>query len=231
MKNKLLGFFLLIIVILCALLWRSCNDAQRANATANAYFAANDTLNKKLNDKGQEVTQTRLMLTDYNSIKNELHVSDSTVRKLQAIIDNHTLTATVFNTSSHNKGGSNTIVGNGSIITKHDTLFIYPSYSTIWEGKWSKGSIIATKDSIHRDITMFNEYQIKQSYQPNGDGIKKYIRQRIPVVSITNINPFTTTTALKSYVLSPDKRSRRRAFVLGILGGIAVVMGANSLSK
>lgn len=195
-KERAFGYLLLLVAILSALLLRTCNKASDAQSNADAYRAANDTLHKTIDERGREVTETRLMLVDYNSIKHELHTADSTVRKLQALVDKNTIGATVLNTTTHDAGTTHTTVSNSTIVTRHDTVFVYPTYSTTWAERWSNGSITANKDSVHRDVRMINEYDIKQSYQRNGDGLSSYFRQRVPVVQVTNLNPFTTTPAL-----------------------------------
>lgn len=229
--EKLFSFALVALAILFVLQWRTCNRMHEAELTNTAYEASNDSLHKEVNQKGQEITSTQLILADYNTLKNKLHVSDSTVKKLQQLITKKTISATVLNTNTTDNGTTSTTTIKTEIELRHDTVFVYPTYQSKWSERWSTGTITASKDSVSRSITLYNEYQINQSYERTGKGIGKYFKQRTPMVEVTNINPYTTTTALKSYALAPDKRSKKRAFVAGILLGVAGMMGINQLNK
>lgn len=222
----------LLVAILGILLVRTCNKASEAVANAKMYESANDTLTRRYNERGEEITTTKLiMATNADEFKHNLHIKDSTIKKLQELVDKHTITATVLNTTTHEHGTTGTTITKTETVLKHDTVFVYPTYSSTWSERWSNGTITASKDSISRNISMLNEYDIKQSYERNGTGLGKYFKQRVPTVEVTNKNPFTTTTALKSYTLAPDKKTKRRAFIVGIIMGAGAMIGMNYLNK
>lgn len=225
MRDKVINILLIALTALIVLCWKMCNKKHDLQTQVETYSAANAGLEKNVNKLGQEVTKTQLMLSDYSTIKKKLQTSDSTVKKLQQFIDKHTLSATVLNTTTHDHGSGHTTVSGGEVVIKHDSTFIYPVYKTQWNERWSNGAITATKDSISRNIFFMNEYDIKQSYQLNGHGLGKYFRQRVPMVEVVNLNPNTKTTALKSYSLQPDKRPKRRAFVIGGAIGAIITYG------
>lgn len=218
--EKVKTIALIILSVMIALLInRSCNQENKIKNTDDTYKASIDSLHKEINSKGEEITKTRLMLTDYEMIKHRMFSADSTIKKLQQIIDKHTLSATVLNNSTHDHGSTTTTITNIQYVPKHDTMWVYPTYKSSWAERWSKGTIIATKDSITRDYTVFNEFAIKQAFERNGKGIKKYFMQRVPTVEVTNKNPMTQTLDLKSFQLEPDKKGKRAAFLIGIISG------------
>lgn len=225
MRDKFVNILLIAITIISVLFYRTCNKKDELDARIKSYQAANDGLNQNINKLGQQVTTTQLIVSDYGDIKHKLRLSDSTVKKLQQIIDKHTLSATVLNTTTRDKGVSQTNVLHSEIVIHHDTIFVYPTYKSKWKEKWSEGEIIATKDSITRNVMFLNEYDIKQSYQRSGSGMSKYFKQRVPMIQVVNINPNTITTDLKSYSLQPDKRPKIRAFMIGGFICAAIIYG------
>lgn len=231
-KETILNYVLVgVAIVMSLLLFKTCNKKDEYKTITDNYEASIDSLHKKINSQGQEITSTRLILSDYDIIKNKLHTADSTVKKLQQIIDKHTLSATVLNNQTKDKGTSSTTITKTETIIKNDTIYIYPTYSSNWNERWSKGIITASKDSITREIILFNEFEIKQSYQRQGDGIGKYFRKRVPMIEVTNKNPNTQTTALKSFALQPDKKAKKRAFIAGIIIGVAGVYGVSQITK
>jgi len=167
-KIKTIALIVLSAAIVL-LLNRSCNQSSKIKNTDDTYKASIDSLHKEINSKGQEITRTRLMLTDYDMIKHRMQSADSTIKKLQQIIDRHTLSATVLNNATHDHGSSTTTVTHTEYVTKHDSVFVFPTYKSSWAEKWSKGTITANKDSIIRDYTVFNEFAIKQAFERKGN--------------------------------------------------------------
>lgn len=230
MRDKVINILLIALVVIAVLFWQMCKKKDNLQTQVQTYSAANAGMQKDINKLGQEVTKTKLIVSDYDIIKHKLESSDSTVNKLQQIIDKHTISATVLNTTTHDHGSSSTtITGHGDAVVRHDSVFIYPMYKSQWKERWSEGTITANKDSISRSVFFFNEYDIKQSYQLDGHGLGKYFRQRVPTVEVVNINPNTKTSDLKSYSLQPDKKPKRRAFVIGGAIGAAILYGITHL--
>lgn len=206
------------LLIICFFWNRSCTQLEKAETQNTNYVQANDSMKHKINDLGQEITSTAVVLGDYNVLKNKLHSSDSTIKKLQALIDKHTMSATILNSKTTDKGTTHTTITGTEKVIKHDSIFIYPTYESSWTERWSIGHVKANKDSITREVTLFNEYDIKQSYKKQ-DGFWGNFKARQPVVEVTNLNPMTKTTALKSFVLAPDKKHKGRTLITGIVIG------------
>ncbi len=98
--------------------------------------------------------------------------------------------------------------------------YVYPEYKTSWSDQWSKGDIRATKDSIFRNFTVFNSFDITTSKQ--GGLFKK----ESVLLSITNNNPHTETQQARSWVIETKPN---RGFwitagaVLGIAGTVLIL--------
>lgn len=221
---------LIVLAIVLFLYSRSCNRADENQDEAEAYAQSLDSLRKIINAQGEEITATNVILADYNTIKFKLKTADSTVKKLQKIIDKHTTSATVLNTQTSINGTSGTTINKADTVYKDSLIYIYPVYETIWGEKWSRGKIVASKDSISRNIVSYDEYNIKQSYKKQ-PGLKGFLKPRILEVEVTNKNPNTETTALKSFALEPDKKTRKRAFIAGIVAGAAIYYAGNKIMQ
>lgn len=79
-KEQIKNWIMIILVIIATiLLLKTCNIKHEEKTTERAYLSAIDSLHKQINKKGEEITSTRLILSDYNIIKNKLHTSDSTI--------------------------------------------------------------------------------------------------------------------------------------------------------
>lgn len=214
-KNNIKSYIIIALLICAMLLFnRSCNKSQEVDGIKTANESAMDSMHKKINEQWQEITTTKLIVADYKTIKNKLFSSDSTIKKLQAIIDKHTISATILNNQTNDKGTTATT------IIKWETIdsLVYPVYETTWNEQWSKGKITASNDSIHREVTLFNEFAIKQSYEKQ-KGLKGFLKPRVAQIEITNKNPMTITTAVKSFSVEPDKNHRGRVLITGIVIG------------
>jgi hypothetical protein len=187
------------------------------------YNASQDSLHKKINKDGTETSSTALL---YGSIENlkKLHASDSSaLGKLQKLVDKLTISATILSTSTSGTTSSSTVIAaRDTVRSKKDSLiYVYPEYTLKRDSsKWEDISAFANKDSFVVHYSIFNEYAFKQDWQKQGTGIKKILSQRIPIVSVTNLNPHTQTRELQSFSVKPKKHSRLKHFVMGGMVGV-----------
>ena len=97
------------------------------------------------------------------------------------------------------------------VYQKNDTL---PTYKTEWNDSNSTGKIIATKDSIFRNILIRNKFYIKQEWQG------KFWQRKTLFTSVKNLNPNTTTTELQTFVKQPKKHHPLVIFGSVVLVGV-----------
>ncbi len=93
-----------------------------------------------------------------------------------------------------------TLLAQGSLGTP-DTVKIYPEYkSSITLGKWVLAKIIANKDSISLTQTIENEYTLVLGREPiKGTGFLGLGKDYKPFAEVTNLNPYSKTSTLRSY--------------------------------
>lgn len=214
-SNKL--YFITVACLLLLLgvtiyLWRS--SANEATEKENLEVAKDDTLHKIRNSLGQEVSYTSLLQASNTKVLLKLQSKDSTITTLQAevkankkklstsgsITDLYTITKGKFTGKTDSvKTKDSTKVGN--------IVYLYPEYkSHIIKDKWITADIIANRDSTTFSPMITNQFSILIS----GD-------TKNPIVQVTDLNPYTSTTALRSFQLI--NTLRQKSWGIGIQVG------------
>jgi len=210
-----------LIIFLCFIgMYNSCNENKEKQNLLNS---VNDTLTKTINKHGQEKASTDLLLSTYKDFK-AMHVADSSaIGKLQKLVDRLTISATYLSNVTDNSfvASTQTILSGDTVIIDSIT-YVYPEYKTNYTNKWERFNIKANKDSFAIDYKVFNEFNLKQEWKPNG-----LFKRKTPEVSILNLNPNTETNELKTFSVKEDKSNRLRDFLLGVLTSAIVIQGAN----
>ena len=227
---KLYNFILTIICIFLAIfLFRSCKENEE---NIELFNASQDTLRQSRNELNQQVTKITIMQGQVKDLKRLNSSKDSTLKKLQALVDRKTNSATVIGTVTHNSGSSGTVITFETPIHTHDISFsgkvcpcdslihdtIYPIYSTQWNERWSKGKIIANKDSIIRDVITFNEFSITEKWER-----EKWYKEKKLVLTIVNSNPQTETVELKTFRVTQKKGKKITWFSVGAIAGAVTI--------
>lgn len=219
--------WLLIIVLFALLLLSTCDNIRlrhKSNEKDIDYTAVQDTLHQTRNKLGQQETVTLSLQSDVKTAKEALkYVRDSAGVRLRENINNRTQAAISANTETHSKGSNKTTVKNGDTVYKHDTVLIYPTYTTSFNNRWESGFITANKDSIAHDIKIRNEFDFKIE-EGKWHFFKK---QDETTVTMRNLNPFTETRELKSFVVAPKPSYRGYYF----LGGVIVAIVTQNLIR
>ena len=126
----------------------------------------------------------------------------------------------------------NTIASVTQTIIQHDTItkngvkYVYPEYRDSILNKWEDFKISANKESFHLQYKVFNEFEIKQSWQRNG-----FFKHKTPIAEVTNLNPHTQTIEYKTFTLAESKGNRLRDFLFGIMASTIAIQGANLTMK
>lgn len=218
--NRIVNISLIaIVIVLALLLQRSCNNENELKDYKNMYEAAQDTLHKTVDKLGRETTTTTLLYGQIGNFEKLVATKDSTLRKLQAIVNKNTITATIIGNNTHNTISSNTTSTTPrDTIRRHDTLFIYPEYISKWENKWEKFYLVCNKDTSIINYTVFNEFDLKQELKR-----PKWYKAKQAIVSVFNLNPHTKTTELQSFSVKPNKANKLKNFSIGAIVGAAAV--------
>lgn len=207
-----------IIAVLILISWKSCNNA---NSFQSAYEASQDTLHQSRNKLGQEETKTAMFYGKYSDLKN-IHANDSsTIGKLKQLIDRNTISATVFSaTTGNNISSSTDTVISRDTVWKNNIAYVFPEYRDTINTKWEYMTIAANKDSMNIQYKVFNEFHITQSWDRSG-----FLKRKIPMAAVTNLNPHTHTTELQSFTLKENRGNRIRDGLVGFGIGALLATG------
>ncbi len=214
-----------IVLILFFLLFRTCESKENFEKIVEA---SKDSLTTWRDKNGLEHAKISVLEGSVSDLKKLNSQKDSSLRKLQAIVDKKTTMAIVLNTTTHNKGkGKTTVIVDSS---EHHIVFdtVHQgdcppcpklTYTTTVNEPWLKGNIIATRDSFHYDLKTFNEYNIVEKRER-----EKFWKEKTLKIEITNKNPNTSTTGIKAWVDQKPKVRRGIIFGLGVIAGTAATI-------
>lgn len=207
-KTIFIGILTVALILFIILQQKSCSKVKEQTALLIAY---QDTVHQTKNALGQQISSIAVLQTSVHDLLQLNAGKDSMLALLQQEVKaNRKATAVIVaKIEALDKGSSSTTV----TYNKEDTLktdsgtYIYPTYSTQWDEKWSKGLITASRDSIYREITYNEEYSVL--FKNKGNGLFK---PKTYTVEWKNINPNANTTGLRSYSYTP----KRKNFYLGV---------------
>jgi len=194
-----------IIIIMSILYLKSCESN---SFKSELIISLNDTLSITKDEKGRQKAQIGVLKFEKEKDLLEIRTKDSSIIKLQDIVKDYKgklKAAIILGNSTSDFGSSETIV----IL---DTLHLkqFPTYKTSWNEKWSKGTIIANKDSIHRNISFKNEFEITL-----GNVRNKLFRKKEFDVIVKNNNQNTYTEELRAFSVSPKSKKFNLALQIG----------------
>lgn len=217
-------FFCTALILAYFLFMKGCSHEKDFIPKA-MYDASQDSLHKTTNKLGQEQTSTKLISGKYDDLLKLSNSKDTTIQKLIKLVNKKTISASVLSNTTSNTINTGTTATPRDTIRKDSLILVYPEYSTLFKNRWENFNIKANKDTIKLDYTVFNEFELKQEFQKQK--IKgKLFKQYVAVSEVTNLNPHTTTTELKTFTKQLPKPKRWKAFVsgavLGTIGGIVL---------
>lgn len=212
---------MLIVIGIVISLWR--NSVANAKSKDNLYYAIQDTLDKTRNNLKQEITKTILIQQENSKSFLALKTKDSTITTLQAEVKANkkqlsnpgsSITDIYTQTKGKFTGKTDSVIKTKDSIKVGNIVYIYPEYkSHIIKDKWISADITANKDSTTFSPIINNQYSVLLG------GTTKS-----PIVQVTNMNPYTTTTGLRAYQVINNLREKPY--------GIGIQIGyGGSLSK
>jgi len=203
LNNRKNQIIIVLLIIAGILLFKSCSDNRGLKEQVALYEASQDTLIQTRNALGQEKTSTALMKASNKKAFLKMQSNDSTIIALQKVVKEYKgklSVATVLVNSTNDNGTSATTTSYDTIKTDTGSI-IHPVFRTNWDERWSRGNIIASKDSITRDIQVRNEFEITQGKEKQG-----FLKKKKSLVTIKNLNPNTVTTELKTFTIQTQKK-------------------------
>lgn len=195
--TKLEFIFGVIIIVLVLILFKINKDKK---GLGHINDILQDELNFSVNRIGQQEATIKALRLQNQLQFLTIQSKDTTIKWLQRVVKDyqgeleHALV--LANTTSS--------IGITGTVVEYDTIYesntIYPIYSTMWENKWERGCIRATRDSIYREIKISNEFEFTVGDKKTGFFKREYL------ASVINLNPNTLTTELQSVTFKPKLR-------------------------
>jgi hypothetical protein len=211
-KNTIIFLLLIFTAGLLLLNLRTC---VKENKFENLNRSITDTLISYRNKEGLHESHIKLIEADNKNQLLNINTKDSTIKWLQKTVRSYKgnlNTAIVSNTHTLSKEVLETIILNHTdTVTIENIKHVYPQYAVKWENEWERGIITASKDSVYRDITIKNKYEITLGKVKNGWFKKKYQE-----VKLLNLNPNTETKELRVFSVKTEPKRLNLSLQAGI---------------
>lgn len=190
--NLYLGGAIAVIILLLVLNINACMRSNSQHALISAYT---DTLRTVRNEKGQQTASIQTLQGTVSDLQELKTSKDSTINWLRKVLKgkDRTIAAMVLSNNTRSEGSSKSAVSFEKPKFKPGIRYVYPAYKTEWSDEWSHGSIKATKDSIFRNVVLYNKFELKNVV--HGGLFKKSTVES----SVLNLNPHTETTELRTF--------------------------------
>lgn len=221
-NRKIIIILIIIILLLGAGSYIAVNHyMNKADDEKALRDAALSELELSENALGQEVAKRQAYST--TNINSFLEASglDSLSKELQKLVKQ--------NKKLLKDGGSATSVTTSSEIDQSTTTNItyvnndsFPTYDTRYLDDWLDYTIIAKKDSITLDFSLINSFDVVVGTEPQG-----FFKPDKPFVTITNKNPYTKTTDMRTYSVKMPKPKR---LGIGVSAGYGFHVGSGGVS-
>lgn len=216
LKNIALPVLFIAVIVLAFSNMRSCTNAREFG---KLYNASAGELQTSRNNLGQEKATNALLYGEVSDLKKLNAGKDSTLSRLQELVNRKTISATVFNTITSSS------VSSATVTEVYDTVFIdtckallYPRYTTNFENDWERFNITATKDSFDIDYSVFNRYEFKQEWERYG-----FLKtKKRAITGVLNLNPNTETKELQTFTVQ-CKCNKTKWFVTGMATGALAI--------
>ena len=215
MNPRILNYILSVAILILLVLWQ--NGCHKSSQYKDMRDSMNDSLKVVRNELGQERATISALKGERASILLNAKTKDSTIQWLQNVVkeyEGRLETAVVISNATETVEVIKEVeVESIDTVYQDSLIFVYPQYKAKWSNKWEKGLILATRDSIFRDITVFNDYEITIGKEKN-----KWFKPREYNINVLNLNPRTTTKEVRSFAL----KAKPKRFVLSVQTGVGV---------
>lgn len=178
---------------------------------------ATDSLRRTTDALGREIATRKTLESSRKDLLAALDNQDSTIIALKQLVrsERRAKAALIAQVSTVDSGTVETVyVMESDTITKDSIVYVYPRYVSEWAEEWSAGKIVASKDSISRDITHYDKYEVMERYVPNG-----LLRPGYYEVSWKSLNPNTQVIDMQYW--RKEERIRRWSIGFQVGGGVS----------
>jgi len=190
------------------------------------YKTSQDSLIQYKNDKGQSVAKISVLETTNQKYFLQLQTNDKTIKELQELVKSESKkrhdieVALVIKSQTIYKlqdSLRNSIIGQ-TIEHKGDSIMVYPIYQKDTTSQWLSQRIVLGRKVFKQDLKVFNAYDITIGSEPDG------LFKRKQYAQIVNLNPASSTEAMKVYQ-KKEVSSKFWPFIGGgIAGGVIVIL-------
>ncbi len=224
------GLTIVFLGILCVilLLMKQCSDGKHAKDLVkehnNMLRAIDDTVIKYRDINGRLVAKISIIESSEIDAFTALHLSDEEIIKLQAEVKKYKgklyagSSVTMIEAKTNFVSDSRTMLSsNTDTLILDSIMYLYPEYIVSDTGRtdttdWIIINGTVSKDYANLGLSIVNRYSVVIGYEGK-------FKKRKPVAIVTNDNPYTDISSMRTYQVSVPKERR-----LGI--GVAVGYGA-----
>lgn len=188
------------ILALITIQFKSCSELSEYK---RSFQASQDTIAKTRNKLGQEIAEKSAIIAFNEREFLRIQYKDSSLQALQKIVksfEGKLSTAISIANKTNSIGNSPTKVTDDQILTRNDTVFVFPKYTSNWNDEWDEGQIIAQKDTIFRSI------QIKNKYELTVGKSNHWFKKNESQVKVLNLNPNTTTQEINAFQVQSQQK-------------------------
>lgn len=246
MSKTTLGFIVGLISIIFIILQLKCKSDARESLARVQLEALNDSLTAYKDSEGELVSKIKVITSERDLMESDNKQKDEYLEKLMRFVgrERDAKEALVAEIATLSEGTIKTEVvykykevelnpnGSGDSIT-----YLYPTYHARWNNKWGNGFILATKDSIQREIEFTNEFEIWETEKNVGTWLNPVMARTI---HWKNLNPNSTTKGVRKWETAP-KKPKRFVLMIGpnlsinsqgkVQGGFGVSAGVKIFEK
>lgn len=221
LDSEKVQLYLIIVLLLIIGLGYKCTTEKnnKIEELHNLNKVISDTLKITYNKLGQQEAVISSYSSDIKTFLNFNSNGDSLTIQLQNELKN--IKKELKNVSAAVSFASTTKIEDVSNTYITYSLDSFPIYKSTLSDKWYDANIIATKDSTSLSLLLRNDYNAVFAFEKRGKGLFK---DKIPIVKITNLNPYSETTDARSFSFPEVKQKR-----LGI--GLNTTLGYDILSR
>lgn len=235
MKIKLdLGHIILLLVIILLIVGSILligKYKRTLNQVNSLYEHVSDTLTLTKDELGNQIAKNSVLESNNINLILEIKSQDTNIIWLQKEIEKYKKeleegsSVTIITDFTHIIDSlSNIIVIGRDTIVKDSLIYLYPIYDFSAEKKgfhsgindsvtWIKYNVKAGKNLGILDLSIYNDYSVVIGEEKVG-----FLKPRKTFVEITNYNPYSTISTLKSYRVSQKKTH----FTVGIQAGYGI---------
>lgn len=205
-----------IVILVILLLLQKCDGNRKLQEKSDLINSLSDSIIHTTNKLGQSVAKISVLETSSTKDFLKIRSSDSTIIFLQGKVKEYK--SQLKNGGSITTIGTNTNINSNTATTvKWDTIktgTVFPVYESKLTDKWYNGFIRASHDTIKLKLNVKNDYTVVIGEEG------KLFRKKTTFVEVTNLNPNTETTTLRTYQVKNDTKPKR--FGIGVIIGYGI---------